>query len=110
MLILGAVASWFLDHLGVGKAAKASRRDMAALLASGEIAGTTVATTMQIAALAESYELFYDWANFLRLWQSCNDLLMRDERSSHVGKHCLAVARGPVELTVGITVAHFNTP
>ncbi|MFD1254767.1 MULTISPECIES: pseudouridine-5'-phosphate glycosidase [Devosia] len=35
-----------------GKAAKASRRDMAALLASGEIAGTTVATTMQIAALA----------------------------------------------------------
>ena len=35
-----------------GKAAKASRRDVAALLASGELAGTTVATTMQIAALA----------------------------------------------------------
>lgn len=35
-----------------GKAAKASRRDVAALLVSGEIAGTTVATTMQIAALA----------------------------------------------------------
>jgi len=34
------------------KAAKASRRDMAALLASGAMAGTTVATTMQIAALA----------------------------------------------------------
>ena len=34
------------------KAAKASRRDMASLLASGEMAGTTVATTMQIAALA----------------------------------------------------------
>ena len=34
------------------KAAKASRRDMAALLASGVMAGTTVATTMQIAALA----------------------------------------------------------
>lgn len=34
------------------KAAKASRRDIAALLASGEMAGTTVATTMQIAALA----------------------------------------------------------
>ena len=34
------------------KAAKASRRDMAALLAKGVIAGTTVATTMQIAALA----------------------------------------------------------
>jgi pseudouridylate synthase len=33
-------------------AAKASRRDVAALLASGTMAGTTVATTMQIAALA----------------------------------------------------------
>ncbi len=34
------------------KAAKASRRDVAALLANGVMAGTTVATTMQIAALA----------------------------------------------------------
>ena len=34
-----------------GSAAKASRRDVAALLVSGEVAGTTVATTMQIAAL-----------------------------------------------------------
>lgn len=34
------------------KAAKASRRDMAALLANRVMAGTTVATTMQIAALA----------------------------------------------------------
>src|SRR5690606_18366768 len=34
------------------QAAKASRRDVAALLASGAMAGTTVATTMQIAALA----------------------------------------------------------
>jgi pseudouridine-5'-phosphate glycosidase len=33
-------------------AAKASRRDVAALLVSGRLAGTTVATTMQIAALA----------------------------------------------------------
>ena len=35
-----------------GKAAKASRRDVAALLASGEIAGTTVATTMMAAEAA----------------------------------------------------------
>ncbi|MGV8951899.1 MAG: pseudouridine-5'-phosphate glycosidase [Cypionkella sp.] len=35
-----------------GKAAKASRRDVASLLVKGEMAGTTVATTMQIAALA----------------------------------------------------------
>lgn len=43
-----------LERLAVEgfKAAKASRRDVAALLASGAMAGTTVATTMQIAALA----------------------------------------------------------
>jgi pseudouridine-5'-phosphate glycosidase len=35
-----------------GKAAKASRRDIAALIVSGGLAGTTVATTMQIAAMA----------------------------------------------------------
>ncbi|WP_104987922.1 pseudouridine-5'-phosphate glycosidase [Sorangium cellulosum] len=35
-----------------GKAAKASRRDVAALLVSGAIAGTTVATTMMAAAWA----------------------------------------------------------
>ncbi|WP_437720894.1 pseudouridine-5'-phosphate glycosidase [Sorangium sp. So ce861] len=43
-----------LERLGRagGKAAKASRRDVAALLVSGEIAGTTVATTMMAAAWA----------------------------------------------------------
>lgn len=35
-----------------GMAAKASRRDVAALLVGGGLAGTTVATTMQISALA----------------------------------------------------------
>ncbi|MEO5806168.1 pseudouridine-5'-phosphate glycosidase [Devosia sp.] len=35
-----------------GKAAKASRRDVASILVQGGLAGTTVATTMQIAALA----------------------------------------------------------
>lgn len=35
-----------------GKAAKASRRDVASLLVQGGLAGTTVATTMQIAAVA----------------------------------------------------------
>lgn len=35
-----------------GKAAKASRRDVAALLAAGEVAGTTVATTMMAAEAA----------------------------------------------------------
>ena len=37
------------------QAAKASRRDMAAILASGKMAGTTVATTMQVSAMAGIY-------------------------------------------------------
>ena len=43
-----------LERLAVegATAAKASRRDIAALLVTGAMAGTTVATTMQIAALA----------------------------------------------------------
>ena len=43
-----------LERLAVEghKAAKASRRDVAALLVSGELAGTTVATTMQASAWA----------------------------------------------------------
>ena len=48
------VAGEDLERLALegGKAAKASRRDVAALLVSGELAGTTVATTMQACAMA----------------------------------------------------------
>ncbi len=48
------VAGEDLERLALegGKAAKASRRDVAALLVSGELAGTTVATTMQASAMA----------------------------------------------------------
>lgn len=41
-----------IERLGQGKAVKASRRDVAAVLANGKSAGTTVAATMQIAAMA----------------------------------------------------------
>ncbi|WDR01514.1 pseudouridine-5'-phosphate glycosidase [Devosia algicola] len=48
------VAGDDLERLALegGKAAKASRRDVSALLVQGGLAGTTVATTMQIAGLA----------------------------------------------------------
>ena len=48
------VAGEDLERLALegGKAAKASRRDVAALLVTGAIAGTTVATTMQASAIA----------------------------------------------------------
>jgi pseudouridine-5'-phosphate glycosidase len=48
------LAATEIEHLAraAGSAAKASRRDVAALIADGGTAGTTVATTMSIAALA----------------------------------------------------------
>ncbi|XXV05613.1 pseudouridine-5'-phosphate glycosidase [Sorangium sp. So ce1335] len=52
-LMVGAKAQDLERLAGLGgKAAKASRRDVAALLVSGKMAGTTVATTMMAAAWA----------------------------------------------------------
>ncbi|MNW12853.1 hypothetical protein D3C71_2106430 [compost metagenome] len=65
---------------------------------------------MQVAALAESDELFNDRADFLSLRQGRNDLLVLDQRSCHVGKHCLAVAGGSIQLAAGFTVAHCYSP
>jgi pseudouridine-5'-phosphate glycosidase len=52
-ILVGLLAA-DLERLAVDghSAAKASRRDLAALLVKGQTAGTTVATTMQISALA----------------------------------------------------------
>ena len=51
-------------------AAKASRRDVAAQVATGGTAGTTVATTMLIAAMAGIVETFRDEAR-----QRCGDIV-----------------------------------
>ena len=55
-------------------------------------------TSMQVAALAERDKLFNDRTDFLGLRQGRHDLLMLDQRSSHIGKHRLAMAGGPVKL------------
>src|SRR5690606_28009850 len=66
--------------------------------------------SMQVAALAERDELFDDRTDFLCLRQGRHDLLMGDERGSHVGEHGLAVACGAVELATGFLVAHLWSP
>ncbi len=65
---------------------------------------------MQVATLAEGDELLDDRADFLRLRKRRYDLLMLDERGSHVGEHRLAVAGGTVEFATGILVAHLGSP
>jgi hypothetical protein len=53
---------------------------------------------MQIAALGERHELVDNRLDFLGLRQRRHDLLMGDQRGSHIGEHRFAVARCAVEL------------
>src|SRR6185437_12314117 len=65
-----------------------------------------LAAGMQVTALGERDQLLDDRPQFLGLGQRGHDLLVLDQRRRHVGEHRLAVAGSPVELTVGVTVAH----
>src|SRR5690606_18581150 len=72
--------------------------------------GDSLTTRMQVAALAQRYELLDNRTKLLRLGQSGDDLLVLDQRGGHVREHGLAVARGAVELTVRVSVAHLILP
>src|SRR5690606_35383109 len=67
-------------------------------------------TSVQVAALAECDKLLDDRADFLRLRQRGYDLLMGDERGSHVGEHRLAVACGTIKFAACFCVAHLWSP
>src|SRR6185436_16634259 len=60
----------------------------------------------QPALLAEGNKLFDDRAQFLRLRQRGDDLLVLDQRGAHVGEHRLAMLGGAVELTMNLAVTH----
>src|SRR4029078_5402304 len=62
--------------------------------------------SMQIAALAERDELLDHGAKLLGIRQRGGDLLVLDQRRSHVGEHRLAMLRRAVELAVNLTVTH----
>ncbi|MGY3290993.1 hypothetical protein ACVWWP_004060 [Bradyrhizobium sp. LM3.6] len=64
----------------------------------------------QPALLAESDQLLDDRAQFLRLRQRRDDLLVLDQRGAHVGEHRAAMLRGAVELAMNLAVTHFSIP
>src|SRR6185312_16346686 len=49
-------------------------------------------------------------AQFLRLRQRGDDLLMLDQRGAHVGEHRLAMLGGAVELAMNLAVTHVGIP
>src|ERR1700742_4735249 len=70
--------------------------------------GQRLATGVQIGAAAarQGHQLFNDGTQVLRLGQRGLDLLMLDQRGSHVTPHRLAMRGGAVELAALITVTH----
>src|SRR6266545_5158770 len=54
--------------------------------------------------LAEGDQLLDDRAQFLRLRQRGDDLLVLDQRRAHVGEHRAAMLGGAVELTMNLAV------
>src|SRR5215204_3104669 len=64
----------------------------------------------QPALLAEGDQLLDDRAQFLRLRQRGDDLLVLDQRRTHVGEHRLAMLGGAVELTMNLAVTHWSIP
>src|SRR5690606_17831465 len=69
-----------------------------------------LAAGMQIAALAQRYELLDDRTQILRLLERGDDLLVLDERHGEVGEHRPAVAYTAGEATAFETVAHGCLP
>src|SRR6202020_2110857 len=58
------------------------------------------------ALLAERDQLFHDRTQFLRLRQRGYDLLVLDQRSSHIGEHRTPMLGGAVELPMNLAVTH----
>src|SRR5205814_3184147 len=58
------------------------------------------------ALLAERDQLLHDRAQFLRLRQRGDDLLVLDQRRAHIGEHRAPVLGGAIELAVNPAVTH----
>ena len=65
-----------------------------------------LATGVQVAAFRQCDHFFNDRAQFFCFWQSCFDLLMFDERASHVREERLTVLVCAVQAAVTSCVTH----
>jgi hypothetical protein len=79
---------------------------MAAKKVTREELRDRLAASVEVATLGERHQLLDDRTEVLRLGQRGHDLLVHDERAGKVGEHRLPVARVPVQLPAGITMAH----
>ena len=66
-------------------------------MATSRICDDRLAAGMQVAALAERHQLLDHRPQLLRLRQRGHDLLVLDQRRSHVGEHRLAMFGGAVQ-------------
>jgi hypothetical protein len=69
-------------------------------------AGVGQSAVRKAAMLRQRDQLFNVGAQFARLGQGRGDLLMLDQRGSHVAEQGLAVAGGAVELAAAVLVTH----
>jgi hypothetical protein len=65
---------------------------------------------VKIAALAKRDKAFNDRAQFLCLWQGCDDLFVFDQSLSHVAEQHLAMLRSAIQFPTGITMTHCISP
>src|SRR5580704_8226967 len=65
-----------------------------------------LAAHRKAALLAERDQLLHDRAQFLRLRQRGDDLLVLDQRRAHIGEHRLAMLGGAIELPMNLAVTH----
>src|SRR5437899_10143193 len=70
--------------------------------------GDRLAAHGEAALLAEGDQLLDDRAQFLRLRERSDDLLVLDQRRAHIGEHRAAMLGGAVELTMNLAVTHLN--
>jgi len=69
-----------------------------------------LAPGMEVAALAEGDQLLDNGSQILRLRERGDDLLMLDQSHGHVREHGAAMLVLSVELAMGVTVPHVETP
>src|SRR5690606_21313167 len=72
--------------------------------------GCSLTACMKIAAFGQCDQFFNDRAQFLGLGQRGLDLLMLDQRASHIGEQRLAMFMSTVKSAIAAGVTHFISP
>src|SRR5882757_4280437 len=105
-----AIAKTGLDDAGIAALAVlvAGGENVEQLFGLIEVAhlGDRLPPHGETALLAERDQLLHDRAQFLRLRQRGDDLLVLDQRRAHIGEHRAPVLGGAIELAMNLAVTH----